>query len=753
MNHPGGMDARAISSVTAQVDRQLAGVNAPIRKVVLGVLEDLAPLLSEMFANVDDYFFSRAERADDSDHHHVYFDAMRKIRSGRAQITAKFVVGIIDAAAEFWVGRRTAKIGADPRRRPHFDAGTMSVLNEEEMELSVAVSGIVQRGRSRYATELASLIETLKTLARETPDDGSEHHPLATRSIVQSFARAIQGLSLELQVMLSFLKLFERHVADHLGRAYSGALSRLEGDGIRIVAGRVRRSSPIERAQPAPAALPGVGSERGSGGAGQAGTVAFSELQALLNAGLSRDLGGPGGPGGPGGAGGSGRPGVPVDQLIDSVSSVQHRYVDHLGPIGGFRHNYPSLQSFLLSLPVEKGGFRDAGRDQQDILKLVSGLFEHIFRNENLSVASEALIARMQFPVLKVALLDQSLFSDSDHPVRQLLNRIAIDGIGWPPSEALLKRNPLYLAAEDIVARLNDRPKPDVELFAHLLQEWTEVASSYKRRAKTAVRRLNETALGKAKLDAAKGIVQTTVNGLAEGARLPGIVTSFISGAWTQAMVVACVKNGTVGDSWRELCSTLEDLLRVFEPVDSGGVRGTPESGALVERMRGCLERYGVTAAAAHDALSPIAELLEQISCAEDDGGLSTAGYEVEDLEIMEEICLTDAIDPEEAPSPDDYRLEQLALGGWVEIEADDLERPLRCQLALVVEETQMYIFSDDKGVKVRELSRRSLLEGLVAGRIRIIREELLVERAIEELMASLRSYSPEPVLDGKQVR
>lgn len=691
------------------VARRLSRVQPEIRQVLVGVIEDLSKLLDAMFADVDDYFFSRAEDAEDANHHGTYFDSMRSTRIHRRSIKTRLFEDIIETASRFWrrTERKARDSGASQEPRSS-DGPQLSVVTDDEFELSVAISGMTEKGNVRHGRAFRSLEDTLDSI-NDKAKASRGRHPLGIETITDAFVTATRELSLELPAMISLLKLFERHVVDHMGRVYGSALSRLADAGVSIA----------ENPETPPADdRPLAGGSQGA----YNGTVDFSELQRYLKGNPHYD-----------GNQTGGRVGANVEQLLDTVSSVQHQYLERLPVFESAGRRPPSLQAFLLNSPMAEGGFRDAGQDQRDMLKLVSDLFEYIFHNENLSVASKALIARMQIPVLKLALVDESLFSDADHPTRRLVNRLAVDGIGWPASEALLKRNALYLAAERMVAQLNECAKPSAELFAELLDEWSDLVAGHRRRAETTVRRLNESVRGKAKLEAAKRIVQTTVNETACDVQLPRVVTEFITDYWTPAMVVACVKHGTGGEPWRRLCGTLEELLAAFNPASESLEL---DVGELVSELRECLQDYGTDRSVAAEALDPIAEALNRVS----DPAL--VGYEVEDLEVLEEITLTDVADPdaETEPSSDDYRLIHFEPGSWAEF--DEPAGPRRSKLAMI-DENQLYIFTDDAGRKVREMSRAKVLQGLAAGIIRIVREELLVEKAIDELIANLKTFSP----------
>lgn len=677
---------------------KLPGIQPHTRQLVTMVIQDLSGLLDAVFADVDDYFFSRAETADDTTDHGSYFESMRVIRIQRKSIKTRFRNDLVNAASAYWSNRsgKTVSPGTNHLQRPA--SAPLSVVTDDEFEVSVAISGMAEKGNARYGRIFRTLETTLSGIeGGETA--AKTRHPLAIATIIDTFITATRDLSLELPAMISLLKLFERHVVDYMGRVYTSALRNLEEAGITI-AGESDKTSVAGR-EPK-------------------GTIEFSELQRRLRT-VSNDA-----------IPNSTDP-VNVDQLLDTVSSVQHQYLERLPVFESARRRPPSLQAFLLNAPASAGGFRDAGRDQRDMLKLVSDLFEYIFKNENLSVASKALIARIQIPVLKVALVDDTLFSDSRHPAREFVNRLSSDGIGWPASEALLKRNPLYLAAERMVAQLNESTRPTVELFADLLAEWSDLASRHQRRSTTAVRRLNESVRGKAKLEAAKRIVQTTVNESARDIQLPHVVAEFLTEYWTPAMVVACVKHGTQVASWDRLCDAFHRLLAVF---DQSSDRQEFDAEALIQDLRECLRDYGTDQSMADTALGPVDEALKRM------GDPTLAGYEVEDLEVLEEIVLTDVADPGLTPDTDDedYRLVHLEPGSWAEFH--DSEGSRRYRLA-IVNENQLYIFTDDSGRKTCELSRPKLLAGLVSGSIKIVHEEPPIDKAIDELIANLMSYSP----------
>ena len=69
-------------------------------------------------------------------------------------------------------------------------------------------------------------------------------------------------------------------------------------------------------------------------------------------------------------------------------------------------------------------------RAESDAIDIVSMLFDFILGDKTLPDRLKALIARLQIPMVKVAILDDSFFSKNAHPARQLLNELAYAASG-----------------------------------------------------------------------------------------------------------------------------------------------------------------------------------------------------------------------------------------------------------------------------------------------------------------------------------
>lgn len=98
--------------------------------------------------------------------------------------------------------------------------------------------------------------------------------------------------------------------------------------------------------------------------------------------------------------------------------------------------------------------------------------------------------------------------------------------------------------------------------------------------------------------------------------------------------------------------------------------------------------------------------------------------------------------DPEEPLSESDPHLAlvgSLTQGSWFEMQ-DGHGQVYRCRLAAVIKPTGKYIFVNRSGMKVAEETREGLARALKSGRLRILDDGMLFDRALEAVIGNLRS-------------
>ena len=98
---------------------------------------------------------------------------------------------------------------------------------------------------------------------------------------------------------------------------------------------------------------------------------------------------------------------------------------------------------------------------------------------------------------------------------------------------------------------------------------------------------------------------------------------------------------------------------------------------------------------------------------------------EIEDAAIAEHILKVDAIET----------------GSWIEFSLVNGSK-FRCKLSTKIDEADCLIFVNRMGLKVVEKTRRELAHEMRRGRVKVLEQGLLVDRAMNSVMGNLRKMS-----------
>lgn len=704
----------------------LSQVPRSLRDVAQQALDFLEPRLQQVFGQVAAELGSRVEAAESLEERRALLESERFLEARAAGI-------IQDFATEFLLGFDPAT-QTGPRRqggaKPTGELGGAQVLNGEAFELSVAVSTVTSRSASRHKAYIDRITPALAATRNSTYS--SRRNPLSVFRITGAFMSAVGKLHLDTPVQRLLLDAFEQQVIDGLGGLYGDVCRTLRLDTGTPDAAELADPSHDGGAELHP------GADAAPGESGRAGASAeFDELRFLIHGqppggghAQARAAGGTGG--------GRGAAVISTEELLQALSAL-HLDSDQFEP------GQPiDLSALAGSALADVGG--DLGQvDElaQDTLQLVSLLFEHILHDESISLPLASLISRLQIPVLKVAMVDSTLFDDPDHVVRRVINRLADVGLGWWGDTDEVREDPLYKTIDGIVGLIVDGCHDDVGVFAEADEALDDVASRSVSRAKSLEKRLTERESGKVKVEAARRAVQNLINSRASGLRLPDGVRGFIRQAWTQVMVYLCVRHGPNSDQWQEAADTLDELLTLGQPASGEAdlARRVEQLPFMLERIEHWLHVAGFHAAQAEEQIRDLYAGFEELAAYDRVWFETSSEYVVQELDEMEVVELVPA-DTAAQPALDaslEPLLDGLRAGTWVEFVMDGEPRN-RCKLSMVFEQSRNHLFVDHRGLKVCELTAKEVAEALRDGAMRELKADPVVERALDELITELRA-------------
>ncbi|MBH3432491.1 DUF1631 domain-containing protein [Pseudomonas citronellolis] len=715
----------------------------------------LRQALQVLFDNADDTLFEMADRATSNAEQSAFFEAMRDLRLKRKGIERGFVQKFFEGFANL----NQYQIG----KAPQLDAvsfDNLSLVQNDELEETVAMDAMVGKVLSRDGLALGHLTTRLNTLVSNKVEDKT--NPLGPRPLCEAFLEACQGLGVEIKVKLIVLKLFEKYVLAELEQLYAEANEILVAHGVlpELKSAPVRRPPRPAAEAPASAGYAGAAAQAAASGAylDAESQEAFGALQELMSQ-VRGSL--------------AARRQVPADAVPISSNDLMRllsHLQDHLPAQGmdevDVRHH---LDHLLTRVSHKSGRSRVVGQVDEDVINLVSMLFEFILDDRNLPDSLKALIGRMQIPMLKVAVLDKTFFSRGNHPARRLLNEIASAALGWA-EQTDLQRDSLYQKIEQVVMRLLNDFVDDTAIFGVLLEDFIAFTGDERRRSELLEQRTRDAEEGRARADAARREVAQVLNQRLFGRTLPEVVVRLLREAWSKVLLLTCLKHGSDSQPWRDAVATMDDLIWSVEPHED------PESRTrLLEMVPQLLKslREGLTSAAfdpfsTGEFFSRLESLHVQAfqrfkqaqeAAADDDlldgiplldeaveAPAAQASGQPEMVAVVEEIVLATpgeerAPEPEELLADDDESLrkvDELRVGSWVEI-LEDSEHKLRCKLAAVIKPTGRYIFVNRTGMKVLEKTRMGLAVEFRRNAVRLLDDALLFDRALESVIGNLR--------------
>ncbi|MEM1435483.1 MAG: DUF1631 domain-containing protein [Pseudomonadota bacterium] len=784
----------------------------------------LAELCRDLFNSTDDALFELADRSESNTEQTLFFESMRQIRLRRDDVIAETLKGY-HRSFELLFARGPLDAEANTLPASQQSVEDLSLLGNDELEINVAMNGMVSKVASQHSALLAELTKRIDYICKAQTIT-EQTNPLGPTSLCQSFIDAVAMLGLDIRVSIILLKLYERLVMERLGPIYQAANKLLIEAGILPEQNLQARpsapaaaqkpqapvqqpvapgSNPAASAAPPPAdpAMHSIIDTRPLGAATLPGAE-FGVIQRLLaNAqapqpGMLPGYGGAqqgfnpytvlGGPGygapvagatgspmaggnasfsGMGGGAATASSGsyagsagtdaqnsllISTPQLVGLLNELQQDHgeqsidLDSPPPLLDLRNIVFQRADQGAGEPLDADTQPTIDRNDDDALNIVAMLFDFILNDRNLAIPMKALISRLQIPFVKLAVMDKSFFERSGHPARQLLNELASAGIGWS-SAAELKRDALYDKIESTVVSVINNFTEDPGIFDVLVEDLRAFVRQDKQRNSQVEKRVQDVETGKARTQAIKLTVQQIINQKASGLRLPSQIGQFVSDTFARGMVMTGIKHGDASGDWQMNLKTLDDLLWACQPLDT--VEDIDRRDALLDdlltRLRGMIAQTVDDEAQINTLIDDIrAELAQAITHdkAYLDDDEPVLPDPAEQYEAVEEITLAEVTfleQPEIQVAPSFVaQINDLVEGGWVELKRSNANA-LRCKLTTIIQPGDRYVFVNRRGMKIAEYTRMELAKQLEEGRLALLDESEVFDRALQAVVGNLR--------------
>lgn len=519
--------------------------------------QQLQLFLRELFDKVDDAMFELADKANNNHDQNIFFDSMREVRIRRRAMETAFFRSIDISFAQLLDPSAYRDEKQSAEKSTSLD--DLSLVKNDELEEMVAVDGMVNKANEQFAEPIQHL--TLRIDHLVPTKVYQKNNPLGVDVICNAFTDATKALNIDVKAKLVLFKLFDNIVMIKLGKLFDVLNQTLVDANILPSLKQDVRAKKLSPASTADHFGRGISAQYGLGdqkaGAETGGLVqayddqtnqVLHQLRDLLGANRSAPR--------------VQLPGeeITTQDLIKILSLAQQQNTIGAAVSSGAPVNLRGLLSELLRNETQTAAAINQVDD--DVINLVSMMFEFILDDRNLAAPMKALIGRLQIPMVKVAIADKTFFSKGGHPARRLLNEMAMACLGWQESsDENQRKDSLFNKMEETVRSILTEFDTDMSIFERLLVDFRSFLDKEKRRAQILEQRTIDAEDGKAKSERARAQVDTELNRICAGKELPLAVTKLLREAWANVMFITSLKQGVESDEWRNCSATAQQLV------------------------------------------------------------------------------------------------------------------------------------------------------------------------------------------------
>lgn len=496
-------------------------------------------------------------------------------------------------------------------------ASRITLVGEEDLELGIRLDNLTARLFGSAGETLWKLHLRFVTLLNR-PDLSKNDNPLGPRGVVLGIERMLERAgAISLDKKLDLLDALADYLNDSLPALYAELETFLSGAGVTAAqAGIITSPEAPKKAQNS--ASTADNSNNGS-------------LLALQQALLARLPALPAGNGLAAGAGYAAVPGYPaqpsgmvandvaggaaaallsqgaLERLIFRLNELdRQRPVAAASPISGA----PSLENLIPGLfesgpetaaaraPINSSALGiPAAAPEGLAIDTLATIFEAMFANPDLPDALKAIISSLQITLLKVAMQDAMLFTDTAHPARQLIDRMGTAMLGLPRD--VPARHPICVRLGEIASHLRTAYHGDNAVLRTALDEVNALIEARALEIIQAADAYLPMLHQLDRRDESSVQVGQVIDQLLSRP-LPKEIRHFIDQTWRRVMLRNALQGGAESPEWLADKAAIDGLLWSFEPKPALDDRKmlAGKLPAILKRLKAGMEAVGLAPAA-----------------------------------------------------------------------------------------------------------------------------------------------------------
>ena len=234
---------------------------------------------------------------------------------------------------------------------------------------------------------------------------------------------------------------------------------------------------------------------------------------------------------------------------------------------------------------------------EHQTIELLTRVFDTIAADPQVPAPFLALLARLQGPALRMALLDPEMRGSTDHPVWQLINRIGTAGTGHPLADDACTAA-LLAFCQSLIERLGHDAEPDASLYRSALTQLDSfMTDQWQAQLNAAQRAVQMLQLAERREVLETRLAQRIVDQMVPVRTTP-TVRRFMTGAWAKVLADAMLRDGDDAPTTRGYIKLVDELLWSVQLPDHPQSRQRLITllPSMLQRLRAGMEQIGLPA-------------------------------------------------------------------------------------------------------------------------------------------------------------
>ncbi len=416
----------------------------------------------------------------------------------------------------------------------------LALMDDTDYETTLAVNKSSSRLRFNCAEELVGLDARMGVLLGRSPLPADDN-PFGPKLLCEALLDGMNKVGIEQKVQLVLLNQFDLVLYPELPVIYQEINRFLLGKGIL------------------PDFKAGIRSRPDQGGRVKSRQPEQTELLGLFEKLVANQGGGAPGAGGAGQGQGAGAALLGIS-MLEALNKLQ---VGALNLPGGvtidlrtsLTTGFPNVVRELQQSPA----MQSASQIETVMIDAVAMLFDYLFEDQAIPEHLKQLIAQLQVPVLKIAILERGFFTQRDHPARRVLDMIA--SLAVQPAGKEGQADPLQAEVEAIIQKIVAEFDQDASVFEQAFGALSELQAKREQELEAgmadSVAELQRTE----RSEMAETVVRDHVRRALVEQPAPETIVIFLRDFWAPLLIREYIEEGETSPRLSAHIETMRELL------------------------------------------------------------------------------------------------------------------------------------------------------------------------------------------------